>query len=87
MKKLSEVRRIMAEKGWEYTPAELHVIIKDLAKFSRRLKRLDPFEGMVPYEKQAVRQALAEKGEELTMDELEQRIELINNIKNISFEE
>ena len=87
MKKLSEVRQIMAEKGWEMTPAEVQSALKHIAKASRRLKRLDPFEGMVLYEKQAVRQALAEQGEEITMDELEEKIELIQKIKNIPFEE
>jgi len=85
MRSIPEIRQDMAEAGYEFTPKECGWIVNKLKKLNRRLRRGPELDFLSPEEKQDLLRQLAERGEEVTMDELESYIELAIKIRDAEF--
>lgn len=80
---IPEIRQRMAEAGYEFTPKQCSWIVNKLTKLNRRFRKGPELDYLSHEEKQDLLRQLAEKGQELTMDELESYIEIACKIRNM----
>ena len=83
MRTIPEIRQTMAEAGYEFTPKQCSWIVNKLKKLNRRLRRGPELDYLSLEEKQDLLRELAEKGQEVTMDELESYIEIACKIRDM----
>ena len=83
MKTIPEIRQHMAEIGYEFTPKEVAWVVKKLKKLNRRLRKSPELDYLSLEEKQDLLRQLAEQGQEVTMHELEDYIEIACKVRNL----
>ena len=85
MKNLVEVRKQLAEKGFEFTPGEIVYTANALEKLHRRLvKRPDPRD-MTVWDKQELCRQAAGLGMEVSPIELDSIITILSQVREIEF--
>ena len=68
----------------QYTP-EVSQVVKEVGRLNRRLRREPDLEHLSLDERQDLRRQLAEKGEEVTLGELDDIIKLASKIRSLEF--
>ncbi len=85
MKNLVEVRKQLAEKGIEFTPAELADLVGELKRLQKRLLRHPDYSDMTVWDKQQLCREAAMRGQEISPKELDDILEIMANIREIDF--